>query len=706
VRTTCLLLAILLGGGRLCAQGTPLATGTLSGVVTEGGGLPVAGAEVVLTGFPVVTTNGRGAWRITDVTAGSWTVTIRRLGYAPRTVVVQVAADRETTLPVLLTPMALPVEELVVTASRRPERLADAVVTTELIDRRTIESTAAPDMAAVLTEQTGIQLAGGHPSGTGVMLQGLSSERVLILLDGQPLSGRLSGTFDLARIPSTAVERVEVVKGPQSTLYGSEAMGGVVNIITRRPGERTSRVDTRILVGGSGRRQADLTGETGIGAVRANATIGIREQDRVPGDPDATGALARETDASGSIVWRPEGIYSLEASGLFTKERLRSQSGSLYTFGDNTQIAARLVGRRQTETHLLQATLHGSEFENLARASAFPEPIAGTGNTQVQRLFEADLLWHGPVLPRLTADIGAEARSEYISSTDGRIEGGPRSLGTFESYGQLEWRVGRLAVVPGTRVSVSEQWGTTATPRLAFRLLASDPLTIRASASRGFRAPDFKELYLDFTNEPAGYAVRGNPDLTPEQSVNLSAGADWAVPTGYARVQGYWNQLEGFIETRPLASSGSLVEYTYANVANGNTWGVDAEVGAVRGAWRLEIGYGWLGTRDGETGGVLLGRPEHSGRTMVGFAAAKGPRITATGVYTGATPMERDSTGVISSTRGAFARLDLRAAQRLMWGMEVSAGVDNLFNAKPAEWAGAVGRQGYVAVSWGVIKGS
>jgi outer membrane receptor for ferrienterochelin and colicins len=697
VRTPFLLLALLLGGGRLAAQ-------SLRGTVSEGGNIPVAGAEVVIAGRIVAITNSRGEWRASGLPVGTNVLTFRRLGYAPRTLTVDVSGGSESALPVLLTPMALPVEDLVVTASRRPERLADAVVTTELVDRRTIEATAAPDIAAVLTEQTGIQLAGGHPSGSGVMLQGLSSERVLILLDGQPMSGRLSGTFDLARIPTTAVERVEVVKGPQSTLYGSEAMGGVVNIITRRPGAGASRLDTRLLVGGAGRRQADITGETGVGSVRANASVGLRQQDRVPGDPDEEGALAKESDASGAIVWRPEGNYSLEASGLFTRERLRSRSGTLYTFGDNTQVAVRLVGRRVTESHLFQATLHGSEFTNLARSSAYPEPIAGTGNTQVQRLVEADLLWHGPLLPQLTADVGAEGRSEYISSTDGRIEGGPRSLGTIESYGQLEWRVGRLAVVPGTRLSVSEQWGTAATPRLALRLRASDPLMIRASASRGFRAPDFKELYLDFTNEPAGYAVRGNPDLTPEHSVNLSAGADWVAPAGYARVQGYWNELDDFIETRPVSSSGSLVEYTYANVADGNTWGVDAEIGAVHGPWRLEIGYGWLGTRDGETGGVLLGRPEHSGRTMLSFAAAKGPRLTATGVYTGSTPMERDSTGAIASTREAFARLDLRAAQRLMWGMEVSAGVDNLFNTTPAEWAGAVGRQGYIAVSWGIAR--
>src|SRR5690606_1893325 len=103
------------------------------------------------------------------------------------------------------------------------------------VSRETIEATGAADLAAVLTEQTGIQFQAGMPSGAGIMLQGLSSERVLVLVDGRPLTGRIAGNFDLARIPSDIVERIEVVKGPQSALYGSEAMGGVVNIITRRP---------------------------------------------------------------------------------------------------------------------------------------------------------------------------------------------------------------------------------------------------------------------------------------------------------------------------------------------------------------------------------------------------------------------------------------------------------------------------------------
>src|SRR5690606_31856559 len=106
----------------------------------------------------------------------------------------------------------LPLDHMVVTAARREQRLKDAVTTTEIISRADIERTGATDIAAVLLEQTGIELQGGHPAGNGVMLQGIGSERVLVLLDGQPMAGRISGVFDIARIPVSMIERVEVVR--------------------------------------------------------------------------------------------------------------------------------------------------------------------------------------------------------------------------------------------------------------------------------------------------------------------------------------------------------------------------------------------------------------------------------------------------------------------------------------------------------------
>lgn len=594
-------------------------------------------------------------------------------------------------------------EEIVVTGARREQRLVDATVTIEVISRRDIEASGATDLATVLTKRTGIQFQAGHPSGAGIMLQGLSSERVLVLLDGQPLYGRISGTFDLARIPTSLVERVEVVKGPQATLYGSEAMGGVVNIITRAAPAGAWHGEGRVTAGTAGRLDGGATASLSRANLTALVDLGFRTVERAPGRPEETGALARWGDGRLKLGWAPNPTLAWEADLVASDGRERWRSGALYDFADNTQVSVRLGARWRRGLHRLTPMLYLSSLDHLARRGGEPQPIAGTGNRQRQRLIEAEVQYSGAVFGHL-ADAGIEIKREHITSTDGRIEGGERALVSVEPFAQYEWTRGGWSLLPGARLTWNEQWGTTVTPRVAARYRVTPLLSVRASAGRGFRAPDFKELYLQFTNDAAGYAVYGNHDLRPEHSTNLGAGVEWSGAGGFGRVQLFWNELRDFIETRPLSNDGALALYTYGNVEHGRTAGVEAEAGVTVGTARLEAGYGYLTTRDGNTGHPLLGRPEHSGRLSAGYAPARGPRVTVTGIYTGTTPMQRDETGAVSSEREAFLRFDLHAAHRLPMDLEVKLGVDNLFDARPALWADAVGRRGYVGMVWGVGK--
>lgn len=299
-----------------------------------------------------------------------------------------------------------------------------------------------------------------------------------------------------------------------------------------------------------------------------------------------------------------------------------------------------------------------------------------------------------------------------------RVPGGLRAQTTAEPFAQVEVAPAPgLAVVPGVRLTQSSQWGTHLTPRLAARYrvprVAGERLTLRASAGTGFRAPDFKELYMRFVNQGAGYAVNGNPGLRPESSRNVTAGAEWAAARGYVRGQLFWNRFRDFIETRPVSGLGDAPVYEYANVDDGTTRGAELEAGAVLGGpvlagLRLEGGYAGLATRDEATGRPLLGRPAHSARATATYALgparlarAGGPRLSVTGVYTGRTPMERDAaTGLVTGWRDAFVRADARLAQPLPGGAELVVGADNLFGARPARWAGFTGRHLYTGLSW------
>lgn len=683
----------------------------LAGVVAAAGsGVGLVGAEVRVsrvagTDTLFARTDAMGRWRVALTQPGRYFVRVRRVGYVTATSAVDVreAGERGTSLVMRLDEAPLALDQIVVTAARREQRLADVVTTTEVLTRADIERTGASDLASVLTEQTGVQLQGGMPAGAGVMLQGLGSERVLVLLDGQPVAGRISGVFDVSRIPTSVVERVEIVKGPQSTLYGTDAMGGVINIVTRRPDAGASGARVAVTGGTQARRDVAAGLTLGHGALASSWDVSHRNIETAPGRAEAAGALARRTDGAGKVRWTPDGTRAFEASVLALDERQRWRTSAFYNFGDNRQVSGRLTGSWLHGRHRLAPTLFASLYDHRSRASTEPKPIAGdTGQRQRQRIYQGELLY-GLRFGSAGAhalDLGTLLRRDETETE--RVTGGLRAINTVEPFAQAELAATpRLSVVPGVRVSRSAQWGTHVTPRLASRWRATDRLTLRASVGEGFRAPDFKELFMFFQNTSAGYAVYGNPDLRPESSRNATAGLEWTDSRGFVRGQLFWNGFRDFIETRPTTAPGEPPVYRYFNVDDGSTRGVELETGLVLAGWRVEGGYSGLATRDDATGRPLLGRPSHSGRLLLARSLPLGIRTSVSAVATGRTPMQRDATtGAITSWRGAFTRVDSRAARELPGGTELVLGADNLFNARPAEWAGFTGRHLYTALTW------
>lgn len=589
--------------------------------------------------------------------------------------------------------VAIPIDTMVVTASRRMQRLKDAPVMTELISAREIRESAASNVAALLLEHTGIEMEPGVASGTGAMLQGFGSERVLILLDGQPLPGRVAGVFDLSRMPIASLERVEIVKGPMSTLFGSAAMGGVINLITRSPASQLNG-SLDVLRGTEGRTDASARVEGRIAGVNALADVGMRSIALTPGTASQTGASTSQWDAVLKLERSIE-AGKVEASALVVDERQQWRTGQLYTFADNRQVAMQASAVRMFGAHRLAPAISHSLFEHLSRRSSTDVPT-GEGERDTQTLTEAELLWSAAAGAH-TFDAGIEARRDAITSA--RVTGGRRSLDVMESFAQYTWNPGSFSIVPGVRFTNTEAWGSYWTPRVAMLYRPVEPLAVRASFGTGFRAPAFKELYMRFANVGPGfgYVVNGNPDLQPETSRNVTLGLEWARGAWYARSQVFSNQFSDFIETTIDGDSAGLEVYTYQNIQSGYTRGVEVESGVHWRALRLEAGYSFLATRDTATRSVLLGRPKHAGRVLVGHAAAFGLRSTLTATFTGETPVQRTESGTVMRT--GFTRFDVRFSQSVLSRFELSFGVDNLLDATPQNWPGFTGRQMYAGVS-------
>ena len=672
-------------------------TGGVAGHVRDAStGQPIA-AEVTLDGNRRIRADELGAYRFDGVVAGRRAVRVRFPGFAPRDLTIDVTEGRLAGLDAALDQSIVPMGAIVVTAARREQRLADAIVETELIAAPELRRSGASDVAGAISDRSGIQLDGGVPSGAGAQIRGFDSRRVLVLLDGQPMTGRLNGNFDLSRLPLTSVERIEVVKGPQSTLYGSEAMGGVINIITRRPPDVNALNGTFTSTMGSlGRREFGAEAGWRHADWSAVASSGHRGVDLAPGVSGDQGTFARRRDGLATLRYEPDSSHRYEAGALMVSERQRYRTGQLFHFADNTQIASHLSGSTPFGGGRLTSTIALSRFEHLSRAATGGTPVSDSGAHDLQTLLHGSLLYSA-VAGSGAVDAGVDVRQEMIDAD--RVQGETSQIRALEPFVQYARSVSGVQLSPGLRLTTSDRWGQFLAPRFAAMWRPRPTLALRATIGRGFRAPDFKELYYDFVNASAGYAVRGNPDLKAESSTSASIGAEWDGATLYAHAAAFTNRYRNFIEFRERDAAGT---YTYGNISRGRTTGLEAQGGIFVRTWRVDASGAWMQTRDNVTGLPLLGRPASTLRLTADGPLVLGLHTAFSGSWIGRTAIDRSAAGG-TTERPSFARVDVRVERPLPGNLDAAIGVTNLLNRElGVAWPGFTGRQLHVSMVWRV----
>lgn len=205
---------------------------------------------------------------------------------------------------------------------------------------------------------------------------------------------------------------------------------------------------------------------------------------------------------------------------------------------------------------------------------------------------------------------------------------------------------------------------------------------------------------MEFLNVGPGfsYTVRGNPLLQPETSTNLTFSVEWSPGPLYLRSQLFETRFGDFIETTLHGDSSGVEVYTYGNISEGVTRGLELEGGFTRGPLRGEAGYSYLFAEDRQTGDALLGRPEHSGRASLESALPLGARAALTGIYTGSTPVQRNEAEIVE--RESYLRFDATLSGGLPGGLQITGGVRNLLDARPDQWPGFTGRHLFIGIGW------
>lgn len=538
--------------------------------------------------------------------------------------------------------------DVVVTGTRLPENARRSPVRVDVVTRAEAERRGATNVGEALAFSLGTQV---NPSAYGnlgqpsaVQIGGLDRDRVLVLEDGERVVGDTGGAIDLAQIPLADVARIETVQGPASALYGTSAIGGVVNVITAPPE----------LEGWNGTARAEYRSPQGALAM-ASAAYRARESwaqldgsfARAAGialDPSLPDLALPET-ARGFVGLRAGTSLSarmqVTARVRFARERedgLQTQvvPGLGRYITDLPSTSDRLnVRLRQTISldggHEITVSLGKQWFWNGSASDRRDSPVDDERTRQhTMHSFETTAsLFPGRTLSGLVgARFEAESFSQVLRrtevvgselSTSEVAEVPQASLSTGALYAQLRLAIGQAwTILGGARVEGSSRYGVATAPRLGVAFAPCDWLVLRAHAGRGYRAPSAKELGFVFDHAVYGYRVAGNPDLAPESSWGVGADVEVA-PVRRARLRAsfYANWVGDMIDLQlargaPGGPAG-VDTYQYRNVGSARTSGASASA-SIRAsdALRAEVGWAYTFTRDETAQRPLPGRPPHT----------------------------------------------------------------------------------------------
>ncbi|MDB5270361.1 MAG: hypothetical protein JWP58_3401 [Hymenobacter sp.] len=533
-------------------------------------------------------------------------------------------------------------DEVVVTATRTERSISEVPIPVMVVGAKQMKAMGSVRLNDVLGEQTGLSIVADH--GRGVQMQGLNPEYTLILVDGEPLVGRTAGTLELSRVAVGNIQRVEVVKGPASALWGSEALAGVVNIITQKPQPGTSGT-LRLRYGTN--RTADLSATVNAQGARLGLTLFVDRYSSagytlLPESGTATVPPFSNYTAQSRLTYKLGERTKLSVSGRYFIEN----QASTYQVAAGT-ADVRYESRQQDYSlnpTLTHSTANGRLFATARFYLAgyrtredytYAADGAPYDNTYFNQTFarpEVQLDWRLGSKHTLTG--GAGYINESVEAT--RYDAA-QHMQSYYGFVQDDWTpLPGLNIVAGARYDGHNQYKGQLSPKASARYQVRPWLAVRGSAGRGYRAPDFRQLYLNFSNPVVGYSVFGTqevrerlaalaaagqlvPDpatglplinaalldrasnLLPESSVAYNAGLQ-IDPTGKLNITASYfrNNLRDLIETTPVAqkTNGQSV-FTYYNVSQAYTQGVEAEAGyqLLRGL-RLSGGYQYLIAKD------------------------------------------------------------------------------------------------------------
>jgi vitamin B12 transporter len=564
---------------------------------------------------------------------------------------------------------------LVVTPSRMVESLGDSLAGVSVVTREDIEISVAEDLFELLRLQPGVDIvrSGGPGAQTSVFLRGSNSNHVLVLIDGVRVSSANTGAYIWEQLPLNQVERVEIVRGPRGSLYGSDSIGGVIHVFTRSSPDPYARV-----TGGS---YGTAEFEGGLGYEGESTRISVN-------------AGYRHVD--GFSAQNPNGFsYHPDDDGfknvnLGIKGSTRSNYGSWhYSFLGLDSESEFDQGVSDTRQYIAALGFHGSfspdwDYQLLG---GFTREKLGSDFEFFTTAFKSrryEFSWQNQYItgPNGKLSFGLDYYRENGESRDSWDES-RGNTGLFVSYDHY---LDRLHLQLGGRYDDNSRFGGKFTGQVALGYDIGDNWQMMGSYGSAFRGPNLNEQF----SPGFGGLFAGNPGLDPESSASGELGLRWRHDSaGMFSVSAYRTHVEELI-----AFEGEL--FQAINIDKARLEGIELEYSFSRSDWLLNANATFQSTENRSTGESLLRRPDQKGSISLDRRFASGSWLGLEWFYSG----KRQDFGGI--TLDSYNLLSLRGGWVFAPAWQLELRGDNLSDKtyEPAYGFNAAGRSWYVSLTW------
>ncbi|WP_321491669.1 TonB-dependent receptor domain-containing protein [uncultured Desulfobacter sp.] len=527
------------------------------------------------------------------------------------------------------------IEEMVVTATMTEKIIKDAPGSVEIITEQDILEMNAGTVAQALEEATGLLMT----TETGRMMRpsirGTGNKHTLVLIDGRRIASGLKDLTGLEQIPVDMIDHIEVVRGPVSALYGSDAIGGVVNIITKK----TSK---KLTVGATAKYGQSTygDGEEAAGSAYVGASMGRfgfllaggyqgkdgYDMDGVtPDDGDdismksAGGRFSYELNENHDLLAGFEAV-DRNFNGLRDLVNLDRERDT-----DDRRVNCFLEydGKIASESSLMLRANHSWHDNEITIDPETPEIAGSIGDeSNAERtLDQMEGRFSSRILKKHLLTMGTEylkERREDDTSLDDYVE-------TYSIYAQDEYQIfDPLYLALSARWDNYSDFGSQWTPRLSMTYAILQNLRLKGAWGMGYRAPGFLELYIPTYMKQGKVIYEPNAGLDPESSQSYEIGIQGEYKNFQAELTCFKTDIEDLIEAVYYSSTGSGSKkkdyYQYQNIAEASIWGVEFECSLkLPAGFTLSGNLAYLDTEDETTGEELEGRPDYKGSVKLAY---------------------------------------------------------------------------------------